>query len=62
MRNLEFAIAKGVYTKIDEIMYQSGNIRDPLTGRLCRGTEFIDEEVRAEEKIQREKNTSTEPY
>ena len=42
---------------IDSILYQVGETTDPVTGKRCRGTEFIDEEGRKDEQTKRiEKN------
>ncbi|WAR11621.1 hypothetical protein MAR_025801, partial [Mya arenaria] len=46
-------VAREVFTKIGEIMFQVGNVRDPLTGRLCRGTEYVDETSRFQEQTRR---------
>lgn len=53
MKNLQERYKKDVYAKVDSIMFAVGNIVDPVTGRKCRGTEYIDEAAREEESGQR---------
>jgi len=43
-KNLDQRFSKQVYSQIDSIMYKVGVTVDPLTGRKCRGTDFIDDE------------------
>ena len=60
MKNLPHAVDKDVFTKVNEVLYSVGNIKDPITGRLCRGTEFIDEEQRAQEVGRRQVEQMTQ--
>ncbi|XP_052817640.1 28S ribosomal protein S17, mitochondrial-like [Mya arenaria] len=60
MRHLERPVAREVFTKIGEIMFQVGNVRDPLTGRLCRGTEYVDETSRFQEQTRRGSSESVD--
>ena len=41
-------------SEIQSIVFKQGAIVDPVTGRLCRGTEFLDEKERAEEILRRD--------
>ena len=54
VKDLEEKITLDVKSEIQNIVYKQGAIVDPLTGRLCRGTEFVDEKQRAEEILQRD--------
>ncbi|XP_060603048.1 small ribosomal subunit protein uS17m-like [Ruditapes philippinarum] len=44
---------KNLNTVIDSILFQVGETIDPVTGRRCRGTQFIDEKSRKEEQSER---------
>ena len=54
VKDLPEKITLDVKSEIQSIVYKQGAIRDPLTGRLCRGTEFLDEKERAEEILRRD--------
>ena len=54
MKNLQHRYKKDVFAKVDSIMFAVGNIEDPVTGRKCRGTEYIDEVSRNEEASRRQ--------
>ena len=46
--------------EVKDIVYPVGNVIDPVTGRRCRGTVFIDTERRSlEEQIIEEKRKKT---
>ncbi|KAH9515742.1 37S ribosomal protein S17 mitochondrial [Bulinus truncatus] len=49
--------------EVTEIIFPMGRIVDPLTGRRCRGTKFIDEKARQEEsaRISQLKNWTNYP-
>ncbi|KAL4234376.1 37S ribosomal protein S17 mitochondrial [Mactra antiquata] len=39
--------------RVDSIMFKNGAVIDPVTGRPCRGTEFLDTESRVIEQSKR---------
>lgn len=47
IKNLDEKIGYDVSCKVEYVMYSTGAVRDPVTGKLCRGTDFIDEEDRS---------------
>ena len=40
--------------EVHSIVFNQGAVIDPITGRMCRGTNFIDEKQREEEKLRRD--------
>ncbi|XP_045193284.2 28S ribosomal protein S17, mitochondrial-like [Mercenaria mercenaria] len=53
IRNLDETLGLDIYSKVDNILYQVGATVDPVTGRPCRGTEFLDEDRRKVEQSKR---------
>lgn len=56
VRNLDEKYKGKVTCKVHDILYKAGAVKDPVTGRLCRGTEYIDE---AERKVEQSKRTDS---
>ena len=42
---------------LDSVVFKQGAIIDPVTGRLCRGTEYVDVTKREEELSRRDTTT-----
>ncbi|CAD5114771.1 DgyrCDS3815 [Dimorphilus gyrociliatus] len=59
IRELEEPQSDVVQHYVHDIVFESGNIIDPITGRKCRGTKFVDERFRNFPKFEL-KNTFAE--
>ena len=50
-----------VYHYLKEVVFKLGEVKCPVTGRRCRGTEFVDEENRRFESLLYKKDTEKSP-
>ncbi|KAK3085564.1 hypothetical protein FSP39_005388 [Pinctada imbricata] len=37
---------ENVEHELSQVLFKEGEVNDPVTGRRCRGTEFVDDELR----------------
>lgn len=54
LKSLPEKLTPEIKTEIDSIVFKQGSLVDPVTGRACRGTEYIDVKEREEEKLRRD--------
>lgn len=51
IRSLPEPVSKQIKHEVHEIVFPVGNIVDPVTGRRCRGPDYLDEVRRKFDKI-----------
>ena len=54
MKKLAEPQSDQVYHYVHEIVFKVGEVVDPITGRRCKGTEFIKEDLRKFEPLLKE--------